>query len=240
MSDLAETMAKLREPFPQSAIDQLPKGGRLLDYVGHAAVTDRLLKVDPEWNWEPVAFDADGLPAFTRAANGAPVGLWIRLTIGGVSRLGFGSVAAGAFDAEKQLIGDALRNAAMRFGVALDLWAKSDLYHEDEPEARPKATPKAEPSPSAPESGGEPSAPASGDVGEVVMDAFLGQCDLMGIKLKPLCMALGYTPKDAADAVAWLQTLPARQGVQKWIDEHPGKGWQNLVSQLADQKAAAS
>src|SRR5690554_4723465 len=27
-----------------------------LDYVGHAALTDRLLDCDPEWNWEPLAF----------------------------------------------------------------------------------------------------------------------------------------------------------------------------------------
>jgi ssDNA-binding Zn-finger/Zn-ribbon topoisomerase 1 len=95
-----------------------------LDFVGHADVTDRLLSVDPEWNWEPVASDQDGLPLFTRSEDGRPVGLWIRLTVGGVTRLGYGSVEGGAFDAEKQLIGDALRNAAMRFGVALDLWRK--------------------------------------------------------------------------------------------------------------------
>ena len=32
------------------------------------------------------------------------------------------------FELEKQLISDAIRNAAMRFGVALDLWAKEDLH----------------------------------------------------------------------------------------------------------------
>jgi len=26
-----------------------------LDYVGHAALTDRLLDVDPSWHWEPLA-----------------------------------------------------------------------------------------------------------------------------------------------------------------------------------------
>jgi len=120
----------LRAPFPPEQIDQLPKGGTRLDYVGHAAVTDRMLKVDPLWNWEPVAFDDRGLPAFTLNSAGNPVGLWIKLTIAGVTRLGFGSVVAGAFDAEKQLIGDAIRNAAMRFGVALDLWSKSDLHDQ--------------------------------------------------------------------------------------------------------------
>lgn len=97
-----------------------------IDYVGHADVTDRLLSVDPEWNWEPKAEDEHGLPVFDTDRNGSPVGLWIRLTVGGVSRLGYGSVPSGQADAVKVLIGDALRNAAMRFGVALDLWAKGD------------------------------------------------------------------------------------------------------------------
>ena len=135
-----EKMAALREPFPPAVIDKLPKGGRLLDYVGHAAVTDRLLKVDPLWNWEPLAFTEEGLPLFVLGPNGTPVGLWIKLTVAGVTRLGFGSVLPGAFDAEKQLIGDALRNAAMRFGVALDLWSKSDLYLEESEQDVPPPT----------------------------------------------------------------------------------------------------
>lgn len=97
-----------------------------VDYVGHADVTDRLLQVDPLWSWEPLAFDQQGLPAIAER-NGEAV-LWIRLTVCGVTRLGAGSVAAGTTDVDKQLIGDALRNAAMRFGVALDLWTK----HEQE------------------------------------------------------------------------------------------------------------
>ncbi len=43
-----------------------------------------------------------------------------------MTRLGYGSVPGSQPDAVKVLIGDALRNAAMRFGVALDLWAKGD------------------------------------------------------------------------------------------------------------------
>jgi hypothetical protein len=108
--------AKLREPFPKSAIGRLPKGGVMLDYVGHAATTDRLLAVDPDWTWEPFAVDASGLPA---TANG---NLWIKLTVCGVTRIGVGDGKS-----LKEAIGDAIRNAAMRFGVALDLWAKEDL-----------------------------------------------------------------------------------------------------------------
>jgi hypothetical protein len=31
-----------------------------LDYVGHAAITDRLLEVDPCWSWEPMALNEFG------------------------------------------------------------------------------------------------------------------------------------------------------------------------------------
>lgn len=141
-------LEKLRGPFADSEIGKLPKpttkdgtrgncrecGGYHqlpavhLEYVGHAAVTKRLLDVDPAWSWEPVAFAADGLPAIDR--NG---GLWIRLTILGVTRLGYGDAQGkSGGNAVKEAIGDALRNAAMRFGVALDLWHKGDFATADE------------------------------------------------------------------------------------------------------------
>ncbi|WP_433520067.1 hypothetical protein ACQP2T_63745 (plasmid) [Nonomuraea sp. CA-143628] len=119
-----------------------------LDYVGHADVTRRLIETDPEWSWEPVERDVDpqvlaaaiatGNPDMVRAvldaappkfdvdSQGNPVGLWIYLIVLGVRRRGYGSCPGNQSDAAKVLIGDALRNAAMRFGVALDLWAKGD------------------------------------------------------------------------------------------------------------------
>jgi hypothetical protein len=97
-----------------------------IDYVGHADVTRKLLETDPLWNWEPVAFDEDGLPKLDTDDLGNPVGLWIRLTILGVTRLGYGSCPSNQSDAVKVLIGDAIRNSAMRFGVALDLWSKTE------------------------------------------------------------------------------------------------------------------
>ncbi len=112
-----ETATALRKPFPPESVGRLPKGGVMLDYVGHAAVTDRLLTVDPEWSWEPFALGPDGLPAPDREGN-----LWIRLTVCGVTRIGVGDGKNA-----KERIGDAIRNAAMRFGVALDLWAKENL-----------------------------------------------------------------------------------------------------------------
>lgn len=158
-----DPLSRLREPFADHHISKLPKETKAqreerekdrnkgvscqicggwhhrnaihLDYVGHAALTDRLLDVDPLWSWEPVAF-RDGLPAFD-----ATGGLWIKLTVAGMTRLGYGHAAGkpnmdpGA--REKEVIGDALRNAAMRFGAALDLWHKGDLHPE---EAEPVAS----------------------------------------------------------------------------------------------------
>lgn len=146
-------LALLREPFPEHQISKLPKGTKAqnecpsgekvnckvcggwhhpriihLDYVGHAALTDRLLDADPNWNWEYVAVGPDGNPVFDKDG-----GMWIRLTVCGVTRLGYGDAQGkvGA-NATKERIGDALRNAAMRFGAALDLWHKGDLHGDDD------------------------------------------------------------------------------------------------------------
>lgn len=111
-----------------------------LTYVGHAALTDRLLDADPNWTWEPVAFDATGYPVIDRDG-----GMWIRLTVCGVTRLGYGDAQGKTGgDAMKERIGDALRNAAMRFGAALDLWHKGILHMDEEPaeEPVPKPQPK--------------------------------------------------------------------------------------------------
>lgn len=148
-----EALKRLREPFKKNQISKLPKGTKAqnqcppeqkvtckvcggwhhpnvihLDYVGHAALTDRLLDVDPFWNWDPLNFDANGLPQIDK--NG---GMWIKLTVAGMTRLGYGSAPGKVGpDAVKELIGDALRNAAMRFGAALNLWHKGELHVEDE------------------------------------------------------------------------------------------------------------
>lgn len=100
-----------------------------LDYVGHAEITARLLDADLHWSWEPVAWTDAGLPMIDQIG-----GMWIKLTVRGVTRLGYGDAVGKnmSTSAIKEIIGDALRNAAMRFGVGLDLWAKSDL-HAGEP-----------------------------------------------------------------------------------------------------------
>jgi hypothetical protein len=171
----ARDLRKLREPFPPEAIGHLPRSTcrdcsqsqrkrcdrhqwitgcpqchgshssatMHIDYVGHADVTARLLEVDPAWTWEPMALDPSGLPLIDR--NG---GLWIRLTVLGVTRPGYGDAEGGK--GAKEAIGDALRNAAMRFGVALDLWAKGDrewsrAEKTDATTTHPDQAPPAEP-----------------------------------------------------------------------------------------------
>ncbi|MFF9287474.1 hypothetical protein [Streptomyces griseosporeus] len=186
-------LAKLREAFPADQIQALPKlwckrcsdsrtkvcedhrkaqckecGNYIttahvdLNYVGHAELTNRLLDADPLWTWEPLALDQRGLPQLDEHG-----GLWIRLTVCGHTRLGYGdSQGKKGPNAVKEAIGDALRNAAMRFGAALDLWAKSDLKaaqaehpQSEEDEGRTSAPSSAQATPRAgtsTASGGQP------------------------------------------------------------------------------------
>jgi hypothetical protein len=94
-----------------------------LDFVGHADVRARLCEADPEWTWAPFDFPGSGSLILS---DGHPVGLWITLTVGGVSKPGYGSVDKGKPEAMKELIGDALRNAGLSFGIAWKLWAKGE------------------------------------------------------------------------------------------------------------------
>jgi hypothetical protein len=120
---LEEIISKYGVPDPK-IVGKLPKGGMQLDFVGHADVTKMLIEIDPEWTWEPTAFDTNGLPAY-RVENGmAHMAGW--LTILGVRRLGVGSVMHNKPDLLKELISDFIRNAAMRFGVCLSLWTKQE------------------------------------------------------------------------------------------------------------------
>jgi hypothetical protein len=143
---LEEIISKYGVPDPK-IVGKLPKGGMQLDFVGHADVTKMLIEIDPEWTWEPTAFDANGLPAY-RVENGmAHMAGW--LTILGVRRLGIGSVMHNKPDLLKELISDFIRNASMRFGVCLSLWTKQewdDVSHTPTASA-PKPAPKPAPAP---------------------------------------------------------------------------------------------
>lgn len=101
-----------------------------LDYMGHAEVTDALTSSDPCWSWAPMALDDKGLPAVIAirddAQNVKSLTMWITLTVHGHSRPGVGTCDWKGADTYKELIGDAIRNAAMRFGVGLSLWSKAE------------------------------------------------------------------------------------------------------------------
>jgi hypothetical protein len=139
---LEEIISKYGVPDPK-IVGKLPKGGMQLDFVGHADVTKMLIEIDPEWTWEPTAFDTNGLPAY-RVENGmAHMAGW--LTILGVRRLGIGSVMHNKPDLLKELISDFIRNASMRFGVCLSLWTKQewdDVSYTSSTPSAPKPAPK--------------------------------------------------------------------------------------------------
>jgi len=121
--DLQDILTKYGVPDP-SIVGKLPRGGITLDFVGHAEITRILLEIDANWSWEPVAWAVNGRPFITEV-NGMAV-MWGYLTILGQPRLGVGSARADKSDLDKELVGDFLRNAAMRFGISLSLWSKSE------------------------------------------------------------------------------------------------------------------
>jgi len=191
-------LALLREPFKEEAVGKLPateKRNVELDYVGHAAVTDRLLTVDPEWSWEPLAVDALGLPVYDEYK-----GLWIKLTICGVTRLGYGDGPD-----PKQRISDAIRNAAMRFGVATYLWSKDELEsligNETVAASRKRRPPRSstpvprQSAPAAPRAGGDDRMPATDRN-----------------KLKAYLARLSPPVTDEETIVTWLSALNALSG----------------------------
>jgi hypothetical protein len=104
-------------------VGTIPRNGINLAYVSHADITKILIEVDPAWSWQPVEW-VNGRPAIN-VENGTAT-MWGTLTLLGKSMLGVGSVRADKQDIDKELVGDFLRNAAMRFGIALSLWSKQD------------------------------------------------------------------------------------------------------------------
>lgn len=164
--NLTDVMNKYATPDP-SIVSQLKKSWRdkngqwhemYLDYVGHADLTKILISIDENWTWEPLEI-RDGAPVIV--VNGDIASMWIRLTLLGKSMLGVGTCKADKDDAPKELIGDALRNAAMRFGIAINLWSKSDSG-DTAPAPKTSYAPKSAPSPSA----GKPQAKAGNKASE--------------------------------------------------------------------------
>ena len=138
--ELRNILKDYAKPDP-SIVQQLPKGGTKLDFVGHADITRILIEIDPYWSWEPCGW-VQGRPAI-HVENGMAT-MWGWLTVHGKEMLGVGSVKADKSDYEKELIGDFLRNSSMRYGIALSLWSKSQFASlaDDKPQpAKPAPKP---------------------------------------------------------------------------------------------------
>ena len=254
---LVAQLEKLRAPFPPEEIEKRPQpmwrnaweglknsrceecGGNHpaqntihLSYVGHAGVTRRLLEVDPLWDWEPVATDEDGLPRFDRFG-----GLWIRLTVCGVTRRGYGDAAGkgGSSTAVKEIIGDALRNAAMRFGVALDLWSKLDRHEAkqapatvDRPVQRqvrgsgadhPRSSAAPGDTAAEPGSGGDTEAELSRAFNQDALDELLSICTEQ--KIEPVDAAIRYAESHPGEDIRNATPEDIRAFAIKLIEEVP-------------------
>lgn len=119
---LKAVLEEYATPDPK-IVGTIPRNGINLAYVSHSEITRILIEIDPMWNWQPVAW-VNGRPAI-HEANGVAT-MWATLTLLGKSLVGVGSVRADKPDLDKELVGDFLRNAAMRFGICLSLWSKQD------------------------------------------------------------------------------------------------------------------
>ena len=176
--NLQDILGKYGVPDP-SIVGKLPRGGITLDFVGHAEITKILIEIDPNWSWQPVSWTEQGRPAIN-VINGMAV-MWGELTVLGQTRLGVGSARHDKPDLDKELIGDFLRNAAMRFGISLSLWSKSEW---EEQQAAPRKT--AEPKP----------------VGQDFVAKFRDACTKKGINPDEVAKAAGVNLAEVTDADA--------------------------------------
>jgi len=172
---LAQIVKDHAVPDP-SMVGKLPRGGTQLDYVGHAEVTKILLEVDPLWSLEPVAFDEAGLPAREKVGTMIQAGFW--MTVLGHRRYCVGSVEDRKVDIGKELVSDAIRNGAMRFGIALSLWSKEEWG--DQP-AKPAKKAPAKKAPQARQNPPEASQ-SDADTGEALADPEIVGCFLAACK----------------------------------------------------------
>lgn len=193
-----------------------------IDYVGHADVTARLLEVDPAWSWRPFSVDEiNAMPPGYRA------GLWIWLQVGGVERPGFGHAdndRQTGGDAVKVAIGDALRNAAMRFGVALDLWAKGDRAWADAAKQEAELNPSMDPPP--PQQQTPPEArPYAGPTTPELLAMIDGHAERAGTTREAMTAkfreANGNVPVEALESMDPQMILGLEQSIADYLLKHP-------------------
>lgn len=110
---------------PAELISKLPKGGTQLDYMGHADVTLALIQIDPMFDYGWVTKE-DGSMLINKVGDLYSLEGWV--TVHGHTRRGVGTCEARKNEYQKELIGDLLRNCAMRFGIATTLWSKAERH----------------------------------------------------------------------------------------------------------------
>lgn len=104
------------KPDP-AKIETLPKGGRSMEFYNHAYVTADLIRHDPEWSFQVGSL----------VERGSSWELQGSMTVHGVTRACVGYALKSKDEPLKEAISDLIKNGAMRFGIALDLWAKGDI-----------------------------------------------------------------------------------------------------------------
>jgi hypothetical protein len=202
---LLEVLNKYAVPDPK-IVGKLPKGGTQLDFVGHADITRILIEIDPHWRLVPIAWD-NGRPAMNVVNDMAT--MWFELTLLGTSRLAIGTAKANAFDLDKQLYGDALRNGAMRFGISLNLWTKNeweDLDHNPAP-----AKPASRPAQPQPQTAQKPKPKTLTALSEEQVNQFNAACETKGVDPKAVAANAGIP-----EGTPWMEShLPALRSAFK-------------------------
>jgi hypothetical protein len=125
METLSRVPARWAQP-PAETISKLDRGkGVVLDYMSHADVCLALIDVDPAWSWEPMWWDREsGGPLIKKQGN--RLIMWGWLTVCNKRLPCVGTCEDRKMEPEKELIGDLIRNGAMRFGIATRLWSKAE------------------------------------------------------------------------------------------------------------------
>ena len=72
----------------------------------------------------------------------------------------------------------------------------------------------------------------------IVWEEFYGQCKALAVGLKSICASLGHNATSPTEGAEWLNSH-GPQALKEWLEANPDLNWSNLVSRLADQKAAS-
>ena len=219
--DIREKLKTILEWYAQpdaSIVGHIQRGGVNLAYVSHAEITRILIQVDPLWSWTPCGWK-EGRPEI-HVENGMAT-MWGILTVHGKDMIGVGSARADKGDVEKELIGDFLRNAAMRFGICLNLWSKE--ANDDSPRPQVRAVtqtsvvstgaPRPQARPATPSAKPASEAPKKANAGNPASDKQLGFLAKLG-KEHNISDLAGYASKVIGREVTTLNRMNAQEASQ--------------------------